>query len=1519
MYQIPNTTPTRKLPRRKPPPPLETEDLKSSSVTNSSHIPPVPPRPNPNTSNFTANNENLKPNTSHPTKYFQDVRETARQSFDGYKHQSIDDFSNHPHINELSRHQNVNELSRHQEIYELSRQEIPVSSKPISPPHDSFEESFSYESPKPMGPRDLPEYNDLDSPYMPDRPQPSRSAILTNRVKPSRRYQSLLQKSITTSPFNNNPSLPYPTASLTDLALNSDNEFDDPFDRPNDDDDYDFFTPTISSSSPKRRLSFTGAESSATTLSTPQVPILKNTKHFNEPNSSSPFQSNTVRSETFGQTSRRNSPTRTQTLNLPSTQSPEFNYVYTPERSKSSRSPSPKKLYGRSPSLIYETKSFQRYEDYGAASSPPREFESPNMRGEYVYDEDDESDRPTRWGSIESENTYKTEISDYYDNEHQNNYFENYNYSYNDNYDNEYDGLPLETPINAYFDYSILPDLPSPSLEPRPPIVESALSFVNNKQDTTKQLPTLTEERKNEELPPVPLDLPQLPFSSSSLVSLHFSICEDVWSLNAIFQWCLKLKIWLHDLFISKREFKKALIKLVVYHRRDIPLDLIGHNVDRIIDELLRSKAIIYDYGTTATTGEASIETPAKPPPGRNSKKGSNEEPGIIMDENAYISGVMVELTPCYCHDDDHLSHRNNAGSTQENHFNLRCYSSQCSLNRLIDHEIILKNTNINEIVLGEDWASHWKLTAEDLRKFDKNVSKRQSLIFDLLRYESTFIERASCFVELVGPQFIKAAQALIGSNEIVLINKFEDDILKPGEEIVKIHKEKLFHPLLKILISDGKFITNLTEISNIYTQWSQSAKKSLLKYMTTVPMIEDLLKYEPIKNWVDHEVRNMKRVKELKVNGPLLFMSTFNSRYQSLPLQLSDIRKSFDPLDPEYISLTKAIDEIKNIGMKVNEMKIHADNIFSLKRINKQLTWKNNIHQPNINLGSENRKFFYRGDLSRKGDLKINTYVNHVILLDNYLFITERVRNVRSGGYSYRVTENPIPIEFLLVELKEASSTVGKDLSRTLTLNNAPSTPITNNSETPSDEDPSSFPIKIRYAGRGKHNSYTFLTKSERERTEWVNKLMEARTNLCSRLRKNELYKLSSISNSNFAYDANSRVTKLQVCASKDPIEEMATDSLTKLKSLGYNGDIYSMNNSGLTYSKSQSVTKFSYKGNQFHFIGLASGVYCSDGQNIWKKVISGMDITKISVVKSINLVIILGNKNLRYYSLDLIINVYYDRKEAMTSISLSNEPVSFFSIGRHREIIMLFYAKKKSNSSGSTNFKVLIPETDNDGVFNTFKVVKKFYVEADCFGISIFNTSFAVHTSKGFEILELDKLIPRSIPDLPTTDSPTSSSKKIDGYGRRLIQGGTSLSMNSTSSASSNIEVIRKVVHSTNVRPMGMFKLANNSEFLLVYNDCAIFTNKHGKLSRFSILKFDFKAKAIAFENNNLFLVSDEVIEVWSISDFVNGTNRLIQVVTGKDISMLDNIESLSFAVANPKVLGLQLIFSIDKKRDN
>lgn len=1220
--------------------------------------------------------------------------------------------------------------------------------------------------------------------------------------------------------------------------------------------------------------------------------------HNSDLSFSTPYKFSTA-SGLSNSSTRNSSPLRSQTISNSAHSSPInepfLDRRFSEKQYYSSRSPSPRRPFNPSPSLIGSNRGFALREDDISGDVYDNDNDLNESENDDAYNDYDQSyltikERGHKWPKMKRLDTN----------------FADGNADY------------AETPTAKYFDYSILPELPgdstynpiSSSPEKRLTL-NSTISFIKRDSNTALSNSTtlFSKKKKDDELPPIPLDLPRIPFSSSSLTSLHFASCGNVWSLGSIFKWCLKLKEWLLDQPISKREFKKALIKLLVFYKRNVSFDIIGMNTDIIIESLLSSEAIRFESQSHSPKESPQLSPQISPqhlPKEDNLNQNNKDSHGkdtirVIMDDSVYVSGVLVDLTDCYCHDGDHT----HSGSS---HSKLRCYSSQCHLNVVIEHERRFRETDTKNIKLGDDWASHWKLTAEDLRKYDKYLCKKQSLVFDLIKYEQTFINRAKCFVDIVGPEFIKVVHLLVGANEVILMSKFEDDVLKPGRKLIEVHQEHLFEPLVRILVSKGKFINDLTDIANLYYNWSLKAKNGLLTYISTVPMIEDLLKNENVKRWVDVEIRSMEGVKELKVNGSLLFLSTFNSRYQQLPLQLSDIRKLYDPQDQEYISLTRALDSIRRLGAKVNEAKRHADNIFELKKIHKQLTWKNGINHVNKNFSSENRKFFYRGNLMRKGDLKINSVTNHLILLDNYLFITEKTKNPKTSQCTYKVVENPIAIELLLFEIKEketANSALDlKAKTKSLTTLSSPVSP-NNLGPMESEMDLSTFPFKIRNAGRGKHNAFTFSTKSEKERNEWIKYLTLAKSNLHKRLQKTEPYKLNPISLTNFGYDIHHKITKLQVCAPFDPIYDVAEESALMLKALGCGNDIYNHPEAKnhVLYNKALSTASFVYNGQEYRFVGTATGIYCSTNKSYWKKVANGSDVTKINVFPHLNLVIFLNNKSLLGLLLDLVMGVFYDTRKFVSGVYITNDPVQFFSTGRHRNVLVIFAAMKKSASTGVTNFKVFVPETDHNGVFNYFNVAKRFYIQAECYGVSIFNSSFAVHTNKGVEVLDLDKLLPRPIPELPYSES----SKKIDGFSRRF---------SGHHGAHNGLDSVRRHVNATTIKPMGMFKLNNNSEFLLVYCDFAIFINKYGKLSRYSLLKFEFKAKSIAFLNNNLFLFCEEVLEIWSISDFVHGSNRLIQVITGKDITMLSNEGSVCFGMANPKVPGQQLVLELETK---
>lgn len=1109
----------------------------------------------------------------------------------------------------------------------------------------------------------------------------------------------------------------------------------------------------------------------------------------------------------------RNSPPRL--INLPST-SPElhlYNYLSSPLSS-----PTRVSLYGRLP---------PRYSGYGdsrtSRSPSPKKYAGtspPSKPGFYAYEdtslggfEDDiNQERVPRWSLIENDE------------------------------DDYYDDSFIMPPAETQFDYTILPELPSLVGDSLHDSIFGSLQL----SETSPLQHTLTMRRKNDELPPVPLDLPLLPFLPSVLTSLHFVACPNVWSLSNIFQWCLQLKGWMHGETISIKEFRKVLMKLTAFHKQDVPIDLISRNVSRIIDSFTENKLLIFEPDSTSSEKQKS--------------------PHFLFNENGSISGVLVDLTSCYCTDEDHKQ-------KGRRDFTVKCYSSQCLINKTIEHELLMRSTNINELVLGLDWASHWKLAAQDMA-IDLSESRRQSFLFDLIKFEQNFIQRAECFIDVAGPEFLKLAKLVVGSTSLTSMKEFGDKIMNAAKELLSIHRKSLFEPLLKILVTDGKFIKDISGIAELYIEWAKSAKSPLLSYISAMPMIEDLLRNNALKRW-DELIRLNPRIKELQVNGNLLLISTFNSRYQQLPLQLLDVRKYFDEEDEEYVSLTKAVEAIRQLGNKVNEMKVYSDNIHALRLVEKQLTWKSSVFKPRLNLKSSRRKFFYRGDLIRKGDLKINSHSIHVIVLDNYLLITDKQRTQRSN--TYKVTETPIPLDYLIVENREKES-------HGLSVKTSPINTSVNNGDGV-EEESSSFPFKIRYAGR-KGESHILIASTEKERKKWFSILMQTKANLLKRVLPSTPYNFELVANAFFSYDHASRMTKLPIFCTADPISILA-------KKAPASGD-----------SKRPSVQRnvqcsemFSFRNENFVFLGTNAGVYCSDGRNTWKKIINMNNVAKVTVISELNIVLVLANRSLRYYPLQLLINIYYEKKDKITSYQLSNEGILFYEFGCHRGLPMVFVAKRKT--AAITSFKVYVLELDNVGIFSAFTTLKRFYIQAECHGISVFNSSVAVHTQRGFEVLDLQKLAPRNVPELPTSDS---SSKKLDGYSRKK--------------AVQSTDFIKKLVsHATS---MGMFKLNNNKEFLMVYSECAIFVNKSGKLSRTSIVHFDFKPKSIAFKDNNLVLVCEEVIEVWSISSSADGTNKLIQVIPSKGLHLLDP-QTLCFNLANPENADLQLIFKMVAKPEN
>ena len=305
---------------------------------------------------------------------------------------------------------------------------------------------------------------------------------------------------------------------------------------------------------------------------------------------------------------------------------------------------------------------------------------------------------------------------------------------------------------------------------------------------------------------------------------------------------------------------------------------------------------------------------------------------------------------------------------------------------------------------------------------------------------------------------------------------------------------------------------------------------------------------------------------------------------------------------------------------------------------------------------------------------------------------------------------------------------------------------------------------------------------------------------------------------------------------------------------------------------------------------------------------------VTQIAVLEEFSLCLIIAGKSLIAYHLDVIVPIsnfpapHHDSARSAPQKLSGTRDVSFFATARMKERTLVFYKKREGLHS---TFKVLEPVFQKStekktrlfgkkfgGTTEFFREFDEFYIPTECFTINLFHTYIAISTLKGFELMTLDKKVPMSIPD---TKNPA-----ITNIAARL----------------------------SNQKPLGMFRLSD-AEFLLCYEECAVYVDKHGEVSRSVIMEFVGKAKTAAMYGAYLVLFDSDFVEIRNAE---NG--RLRQVIAGRDVRCIDyginplgvgaatshsvtpgylgstggaEKRTLKLAMAHPEVAGSQIVLEM------
>lgn len=264
---------------------------------------------------------------------------------------------------------------------------------------------------------------------------------------------------------------------------------------------------------------------------------------------------------------------------------------------------------------------------------------------------------------------------------------------------------------------------------------------------------------------------------------------------------------------------------------------------------------------------------------------------------------------------------------------------------------------------------------------------------------------------------------------------------------------------------------------------------------------------------------------------------------------------------------------------------------------------------------------------------------------------------------------------------------------------------------------------------------------------------------------------------------------------------------------------------------------------------------------------------VTQIAVLEEFNLLIILSNRILIWYHLDVVCpatgppvpQIDASTRKAPQKLSGSKD-VGFFVTAKVKDRALVIYQKRDGINS---NFKMLEPVLQKNatsksrwlnasrirGPTEFFRDYDEFYVPTETYGMNVFHSSIAVASRKGMQVIMLEKKqvweVPNRQPDSRETPSHLAS---ISARIRDL-------------------------------KPLGMFRLSD-AEFLVTLSECAIYVNKQADVSRSVIMDFVGRAHAACLYYPYLILFNDDFVE---IRDAQNG--RLKQVIAGRGITMLDD----------------------------
>ncbi|ORY67684.1 CNH domain-containing protein [Pseudomassariella vexata] len=867
---------------------------------------------------------------------------------------------------------------------------------------------------------------------------------------------------------------------------------------------------------------------------------------------------------------------------------------------------------------------------------------------------------------------------------------------------------------------------------------------------------------------------------------------------------------------------------------------------------------------------------------------------GILVPEEEWlkfgpgtITGVMWQLTGSGCYAPK-LHEFDNALSGHE--VPGRCYSHHCGRT--------LKKANLDELmsegVKKVDWATYYGMTPDGVEGKHKKEIERQNVLHEIVTSEEEYNDQLDVLRILYRDQLTQSQPRIIAEGKI---DKFVGAVFGKAEGIQQANKDHLLAQLKYRQKEQGPWIIGF---SDIFREWIRKARVAYVEYASAFPYAQYLVRREADRNFMFRQFldNNRSHPRSKKLDWTT-FLKAPITRLQRYNLLLGTSLKNMIGDSEEKATLHKAMEEIKHVGLEMDAKVDEMQKKVTMIELDQMLVLRPGYHA-DLNLDHLGRELITQGDLQRMGSKGVRWVDTHALLFDHYLILAKLVTS-KDGRQDrkYDVSKEPIPMPLLFLEssqdepvskqkgiaapltraagstadIKKASDTKlnkvtsnGSErpgLEHTPTTSSMGSIAVTRLTQTNSTESEGKilYPFRVKHLG---HEVYTLFAPSAHDRQIWCDKLIEAKTRHAKALHAQnaEPFRLRAIADSAFGYDTFSGIGKYVggVHIRGTPLDR-AIRELEKTFGPGRGPP-------PISRAPVNCAAGFTAYGRNMIAIGTDVGVCVAEAgdQRGWLKTVSVARVTQIAVLEEFSVVLILADRSLVSYPLDVIsppsnFPTPANDNPRRSPVRLSKD-VSFFATARMKDRMLVFYKKREGLHS---TFKVLEPVLQKatekktrlfggrkvNGSTESFRDYDDFYLPAECYSLNIFQNYIAISTSKGFELMTLDKKVPMSIPDV--------KQPAIANIANRI----------------------------RDQRPLGMFKL-NDQEFLLAYEDCAVYIDKHGDVSRSVIMEYSGKqkkAKGSTLYGQYLLLFNEDYVEVRNAE---NG--RLRQIIAGRDVRVLD-----------------------------